>query len=160
MSVGDYQDHSFLSILSKSIGDSYTNEINNEESKTQPYSKNESEDENNDKKNIELYEANNVILIKKQKDEIQFFIHKKGYTPRIYKGKKCTKIRDILKKYIENIGEKDEIINHFYYENKLIDNLDCTLDKLGIGNLVIDNLDCTLDKLGIGNLDFISCMYL
>ena len=142
MSVGDYQDHSFLSILSKSIGDSYTNEINNEESKTQPYSKNESEDENNDKKNIELYEANNVILIKKQKDEIQFFIHKKGYTPRIYKGKKCTKIRDILKKYIENIGEKDEIINHFYYENKLI-----------------DNLDCTLDKLGIGNLDFISCMY-
>jgi hypothetical protein len=143
MSVGDYQDHSFLSILSKSIGDSYTNEINNEESKTQPYSKNESEDENNDKKNIELYEANNVILIKKQKDEIQFFIHKKGYTPRIYKGKKCTKIRDILKKYIENIGEKDEIINHFYYENKLI-----------------DNLDCTLDKLGIGNLDFISCMYL
>ena len=48
----------------------------------------------------------------------------------------------ILKKYIENIGEKDEIINHFYYENKLI-----------------DNLDCTLDKLGIGNLDFISCMY-
>ena len=143
MSVGDYQDHSFLSILSKSIGDSYTNEINNEESKTQPYSKNESEDENNDKKNIELYEANNVILIKKQKDEIQFFIHKKGYTPRIYKGKKCTKIREILKKYIENIGEKDEIINHFYYENKLI-----------------DNLDCTLDKLGIGNLDFISCMYL
>ena len=143
MSVGDYQDHSFLSILSKSIDDSYTNEINNEESKTQPYSKNESEDENNDKKNIELYEANNVILIKKQKDEIQFFIHKKGYTPRIYKGKKCTKIRDILKKYIENIGEKDEIINHFYYENKLI-----------------DNLDCTLDKLGIGNLDFISCMYL
>ena len=143
MSVGDYQDYSFLSILSKSIGDSYTNEINNEESKTQPYSKNESEDENNDKKNIELYEANNVILIKKQKDEIQFFIHKKGYTPRIYKGKKCTKIRDILKKYIENIGEKDEIINHFYYENKLI-----------------DNLDCTLDKLGIGNLDFISCMYL
>ena len=143
MSVGDYRDHSFLSILSKSIGDSYTNEINNEESKTQPYSKNESEDENNDKKNIELYEANNVILIKKQKDEIQFFIHKKGYTPRIYKGKKCTKIRDILKKYIENIGEKDEIINHFYYENKLI-----------------DNLDCTLDKLGIGNLDFISCMYL
>ena len=143
MSVGDYQDHSFLSILAKSIGDSYTNEINNEESKTQPYSKNESEDENNDKKNIELYEANNVILIKKQKDEIQFFIHKKGYTPRIYKGKKCTKIRDILKKYIENIGEKDEIINHFYYENKLI-----------------DNLDCTLDKLGIGNLDFISCMYL
>ena len=143
MSVGNYQDHSFLSILSKSIGDSYTNEINNEESKTQPYSKNESEDENNDKKNIELYEANNVILIKKQKDEIQFFIHKKGYTPRIYKGKKCTKIRDILKKYIENIGEKDEIINHFYYENKLI-----------------DNLDCTLDKLGIGNLDFISCMYL
>ena len=142
MSVGDYQDHSFLSILSKSIGDSYTNEINNEESKTQPYSKNESEDENNDKKNIELYEANNVILIKKQKDEIQFFIHKKGYTPRIYKGKKCTKIRDILKKYIENIGEKDEIINHFYYENKLI-----------------DNLDCTLDKLRIGNLDFISCMY-
>ena len=143
MSVGDYQDHSFLSILSKSIGDSYTNEINNEESKTQPYSKNESEDENNDKKNIELYEANNVILIKKQKDEIQFFIHKKGYTPRIYKGKKGTKIRDILKKYIENIGEKDEIINHFYYENKLI-----------------DNLDCTIDKLGIGNLDFISCMYL
>ena len=143
MSVGDYQDHSFLSILSKSIGDSYTNEINNEESKTQPYSKNESEDENNDKKNIELYEANNVILIKKQKDEIQFFIHKKGYTPRIYKGKKCTKIRDILKKYIENINEKDEIINYFYYENKLI-----------------DNLDCTLDKLGIGNLDFISCMYL
>ena len=143
MSVGDYQDHSFLSILSKSIGDSYANEINNEESKTQPYSKNESEDENNDKKNIELYEANNVILIKKQKDEIQFFIHKKGYTPRIYKGKKCTKIRDILKKYIENIGEKDEIINHFYYENKLI-----------------DNLDCTIDKLGIGNLDFISCMYL
>lgn len=143
MSVGDYQDHSFLSILSKSIGDSYTNEINNEESKTQPYSKNESEDENNDKKNIELYEANNVILIRRQKDEIQFFIHKKGYTPRIYKGKKCTKIRDILKKYIENIGEKDEIINHFYYENKLI-----------------DNLDCTLDKLGIGNLDFISCMYL
>ena len=143
MSVGDYQDHSFLSILSKSIGDSYTNEINNEESKTQPYSKNESEDENNDKKNIELYEANNVILIQKQKDEIQFFIHKKGYTPRIYKGKKCTKIRDILKKYIENIGEKDEIINHFYYENKLI-----------------DNLDCTIDKLGIGNLDFISCMYL
>ena len=142
MSVGDYQDHSFLSILSKSIGDSYTNEINNEESKTQPYSKNESEDENNDKKNIELYEANNVILIKKQKDEIQFFIHKKGYTPRIYKGKKCTKIRDILKKYIENIGEKDEIINHFYYENKLI-----------------DNLDCTLDKLGIDNLDFISCKY-
>ena len=141
MSV-DYQDHSFLSILSKSIGDSYTNEINNEESKTQPYSKNESEDENNDKKNIELYEANNVILIKKQKDEIQFFIHKKGYTPRIYKGKKCTKIRDILKKYIENIGEKDEIINHFYYENKLI-----------------DNLDCTLDKLGIDNLDFISCKY-
>ena len=142
MSVGDYQDHSFLSILSKSIGDSYTNEINNEESKTQPYSKNESEDENNDKKNIELYEANNVILIQKQKDEIQFFIHKKGYTPRIYKGKKCTKIREILKKYIENIGEKDEIINHFYYENKLI-----------------DNLDCTLDKLGIGNLDFISCKY-
>ena len=142
MSVGDYQDHSFLSILSKSIGDSYTNEINNEESKTQPYSKNESEDENNDKKNIELYEANNVILIKKQKDEIQFFIHKKGYTPRIYKGKKCTKIREILKKYIENIGEKDEIINHFYYENKLI-----------------DNLDCTLDKLGIDNLDFISCKY-
>ena len=143
MSVGDYQDHSFLSILSKSIGDSYTIEINNEESKTQPYSKNESEDENNEKKNIELYEANNVILIRRQKDEIQFFIHKKGYTPRIYKGKKCTKIRDILKKYIENIGEKDEIINHFYYENKLI-----------------DNLDCTLDKLGIGNLDFISCMYL
>ena len=142
MSVGDYQDHSFLSILSKSIGDSYTNEINNEESKTQPYSKNESEDENNDKKNIELYEANNVILIKKQKDEIQFFIHKKGYTPRIYKGKKCTKIREILKKYIENIGEKDEIINNFYYENKLI-----------------DNLDCTLDKLGIDNLDFISCKY-
>ena len=69
MSVGDYQDHSFLSILSKSIGDSYTNEINNEESKTQPYSKNESEDENNDKKNIELYEANNVILIQKQKDK-------------------------------------------------------------------------------------------
>ena len=142
MSVGDYQDHSFLSILSKSIGDSYTNEINNEESKTQPYSKNESEDENNDKKNIELYEANNVILIRRQKDEIQFFIHKKGYTPRIYKGKKCTKIRDILKKYIENIGEKDEIINHFYYKNKLI-----------------DNLDCTLDKLGIDNLDFISCKY-
>ena len=142
MSVGDYQDHSFLSILSKSIGDSYTIEINNEESKTQPYSKNESEDENNDKKNIELYEANNVILIRRQKDEIQFFIHKKGYTPRIYKGKKCTKIRDILKKYIENIGEKDEIINHFYYENKLI-----------------DNLDCTLDKLGIDNLDFISCKY-
>ena len=142
MSVGDYQDHSFLSILSKSIGDSYTNEINNEESKTQPYSKNESEDENNDKKNIELYEANNVILIRRQKDEIQFFIHKKGYTPRIYKGKKCTKIREILKKYIENIGEKDEIINHFYYENKLI-----------------DNLDCTLDKLGIDNLDFISCKY-
>ena len=142
MSVGDYQDHSFLSILSKSIGDSYTIEINNEESKTQPYSKNESEDENNEKKNIELYEANNVILIRRQKDEIQFFIHKKGYTPRIYKGKKCTKIRDILKKYIENIGEKDEIINHFYYENKLI-----------------DNLDCTLDKLGIDNLDFISCKY-
>ena len=142
MSVGDYQDHSFLSILSKSIGDSYTNEINNEESKTQPYSKNESEDGNNDKKNIELYEANNVILIRRQKDEIQFFIHKKGYTPRIYKGKKCTKIRDILKKYIENIGEKDEIINHFYYKNKLI-----------------DNLDCTLDKLGIDNLDFISCKY-
>ena len=60
MSVGDYQDHSFLSILSKSIGDSYTNEINNEESKTQPYSKNESEDENNDKKNIELYEAKKI----------------------------------------------------------------------------------------------------
>ena len=130
MSVGDYQDHSFLSILSKSIGDSYTNEINNEESKTQPYSKNESEDENNDKKNIELYEANNVILIKKQKDEIQFFIHKKGYTPRIYKGKKCTKIRDILKKYIENNYTVDYMINVykegcdvFGKENELVEKL-------------------------------------
>ena len=141
MSSDNSQDNSLIKLISKSYyADSEFNE--NENSKTEPYSKNEWDDENNDKKNIEFNEANNIILIQRQKNEIQFFIHKKGYTPRICKEKKDTKIRDILYKYIKNIGEKEEIINHFYYENKLI-----------------DNLDCTFIELGIHNLSFISCKY-
>ena len=140
MSIDNSTNNSLEKLISKSYTESDINE--NENSKTEDHSKNESNNENNDKKNNELNEANNVILIQRQKDEIQFFIHKKGYIPRICKEKKDTKIRDILDKFIKNIGEKEDIINHFYYENKLI-----------------VNLNCSLSELGINNLGFISCKY-
>ncbi len=136
MSFDDSQDNSLIKLISKSdYVESGFNE--NENSKTEPHSKDESYDENNDKKNNEFNEANNVILIQRQKNEIQFFIHKKGYIPRICQEQKDTKIGVILDKFIKNIGEKKDIINYFYYDNKLIDNLDCTLSELGINNLAL-----------------------
>ena len=137
MSFDNSEINSFIGLISKT-----EYEFNNENCQTGPDSKNESDDENNKVINTEFSEDNNVILIQKQKNEIQFFIHKKGYTPRLCKEKKDTKIRIIIDKYIKNIGEKEDIKNHFYFENKLI-----------------DNLDCTLNELGVHNLGFISCKY-
>jgi len=143
MSFDNSQDNSLFKLISKSDDDEFeSNEIEN--SKTEAHSKNDSYDENIDKKNNEFNEANNVILIKRQKNEIQFFIHKKGYIPRICIEKKDTKIRDILDKFIKNIGEKKDIINYFYYGNKLIDNLDCTISELGINNLAL--ISCNISS--------------
>ncbi len=132
MSLDLSNNSSFIKSVSELVKTEFSTDINN--APTRMSSKNESDNESDSN---DLIEKKNVIIIKRKKDEnkIKFFIHRKGYKPRICEENKNTKIREIIEKYIINIGEKEDIKNNFYFEDNPIDNLDCTVGELGIDNL-------------------------
>ena len=83
--------------------------------------------------NIDFDEENkNLIKIKKENNYIQFFLKARGHNPSLFKESLQTKIGDIIEKYIEIIGEKDEIKNSFFYREQKINNLESTIQELGI----------------------------
>ena len=83
--------------------------------------------------NIDFDEENkNLIKIKKENNYIQFFLKARGHNPSLFKESLQTKIGDIIEKYIEIIGEKEEIKNSFFYREQKINNLESTIQELGI----------------------------
>ena len=83
--------------------------------------------------NIDFDEENkNLIKIKKENNYIQFFLKARGHNPSLFKESLQTKIGDIIEKYIEIIGEKDERKNSFFYREQKINNLESTIQELGI----------------------------
>ena len=77
----------------------------------------------------------NLIEIKKKENCIQFFLLAKGHKPSCFNEKINTKIGIVIEKYIKEIGEKTEIKNTFYYKDQKIDDLDSTIECLGINSL-------------------------
>ena len=138
MSLDLSNSSSFIKSVSELVKTEINIDINN--APTRKSSKNESENESdNESETNEPIEKENVIIInrKKYENKIKFFIHRKGYKPRICEEKKDTKIREIIEKYIINIGEKEDIKNNFYFDDNPIDNLNCTIGELGIEHLGI-----------------------
>ena len=104
--------------------------------------------EDNKKKEEQIKKINNSKLNENIKDELtkQIDFLQKGIlsiaeqkskreanqNSEIYKKK--TKIGTIIEKYIENMEEKEEIKNNFYYCDQLIDN-DKTIEELNIKEL-------------------------
>ena len=83
--------------------------------------------------NIDFDEENkNLIKIKKENNYIQFFLKARGHNPSLFKESPQTKIGDIIEEYIKIIGEKDEIKNSFFYREQKINNLESTIQELGI----------------------------
>ena len=80
-------------------------------------------------------ENKNLIKIKKENNYIQFFLKARGHDPSLFKESIQTKIGDIIEKYIKIIGEKDEIKNSFFYREQKINNLESTVQELGITSL-------------------------
>ena len=116
----------FFIFDSKNISILFPNETSKIESNEKP-------EEESKTPNIDFDEENkNLIKIKKENNYIQFFLKARGHNPSLFKESLQTKIGDIIEKYIEIIGEKDEIKNSFFYREQKINNLESTIQELGI----------------------------
>ena len=116
----------FFIFDSKNISILFPNETSNIECNKKP-------EEEVKTPNIDFDEENkNLIKIKKENNYIQFFLKARGHNPSLFKESPQTKIGDIIEKYIEIIGEKDEIKNSFFYREQKINNLESTIQELGI----------------------------
>ena len=116
----------FFIFDSKNISILFPNETSNIECNKKP-------EEEVKTPNIDFDEENkNLIKIKKENNYIQFFLKARGHEPSLFKGSIQTKIGDIIEKYIKIIGEKDEIKNSFFYREQKINNLESTVQELGI----------------------------
>ena len=116
----------FFIFDSKNISILFPNETSNIECNKKP-------EEEVKTPNIDFDEENkNLIKIKKENNYIQFFLKARGHNPSLFKESLQTKIGDIIEKYIEIIGEKDEIKNSFFYREQKINNLESTIQELGI----------------------------
>ena len=104
----------------------FPNETSNIESNEKP-------EEEAKTPNIDFDDENkNLIKIKKENNYIQFFLKARGHDPSLFKESIQTKIGDIIEKYIKIIGGKDEIKNSFFYREQKINNLESTIQELGI----------------------------
>ena len=116
----------FFIFDSKNISILFPNETSNIECNKKP-------EEEVKTPNIDFDEENkNLIKIKKENNYIQFFLKARGHNPSLFKESLQTKIGDIIEKYIEIIGEKDEIKNSFFYREQKINNLESTIQELEI----------------------------
>ena len=88
-------------------------------------------DEQNDHNPNDTQIKSNLIE-KEEKNVKKFFLLTTGYKPGLFKGTHDTQIGKIIEKYIQDIGEKEEIKNNFYCHGKKIDNLETTIQDLGI----------------------------
>ena len=116
----------FFIFDSKNISILFPNETSNIECNKKP-------EEEVKTPNIDFDEENkNLIKIKKENNYIQFFLKARGHNPSLFKESPQTKIGDIIEEYIKIIGEKDEIKNSFFYREQKINNLESTIQELGI----------------------------
>ena len=116
----------FFIFDSKNISFLFPNETSNIECNKKP-------EEEVKTPNIDFDEENkNLIKIKKENNYIQFFLKARGHNPSLFKESPQTKIGDIIEEYIKIIGEKDEIKNSFFYREQKINNLESTIQELGI----------------------------
>ena len=90
-----------------------------------------------DNKNEENQQKQNVIQIKKEGNDIEFFIKAKGHNLSFYKVDKDSVIKNIIENYIQKQKLGENIKNNFFCGDKLIDNLEAKLSDLKIKPLDI-----------------------
>ena len=94
-----------------------------------------------DNKNEENQQRQNVIKIKREENDIEFFIKAKGHNLSFYKVDKDCVIKNVIENYIQKQKLGENIKNNFFCGDKLIDNLDAK-----ISDLKIKPLDIIIEK--------------
>ena len=94
-----------------------------------------------DNKNEENQQRQNVIKIKREENDIEFFIKAKGHNLSFYKVDKDSVIKNVIENYIQKQKLGENIKNNFFCGDKLIDNLDAK-----ISDLKIKPLDIIIEK--------------
>ena len=94
-----------------------------------------------DNKNEENQQMQNVIKIKREENDIEFFIKAKGHNLSFYKVDKDCVIKNVIENYIQKQKLGENIKNNFFCGDKLIDNLDAK-----ISDLKIKPLDIIIEK--------------
>jgi hypothetical protein len=133
-SKSDFLDLDLINILDQEDSfDSFKEEENNHK---------EGDKEKKDEKKVpnknDLIKVNSTgknIEIKNEKDTVEFFIKAKNHNPIFYCENLDAKIGDIIEKYIQKIGEKKEIKNNFYYQDRNITDTEQSLKELEISHL-------------------------
>ena len=92
-------------------------------------------------KNEENQQRQNVIKIKREENDIEFFIKAKGHNLSFYKVDKDCVIKNVIENYIQKQKLGENIKNNFFCGDKLIDNLDAK-----ISDLKIKPLDIIIEK--------------
>ena len=129
--IDNYSDIDDLNIsndFTKGNSNKYCNDSETKPNSSDSPSEKEEDPDNNEEK------KKNLIKIEKSENFAQFFLLAKGHNLGFCKEKKDTKIGKIIEKYIENMDEKEEIKNNFYYRDQLIDN-NKTIGELNIEKL-------------------------
>ena len=90
-----------------------------------------------DNKNEENQQKQNVIQIKREGNDIEFFIKAKGHNLSFYKVDKDCVIKNVIENYIQKQKLGENIKNNFFCGDKLIDNLDAKIIDLKIKPLDI-----------------------
>ena len=94
-----------------------------------------------DNKNEENQQRQNVIKIKREENDIEFFIKAKGHNLSFYKVDKDCVIKNVIENYIQKQKLGENIKNNFFCGDKLIDNLEAK-----ISDLKIKPLDIIIEK--------------
>ena len=94
-----------------------------------------------DNKNEENQQRKDVIKIKREENDIEFFIKAKGHNLSFYKVDKDCVIKNVIENYIQKQKLGENIKNNFFCGDKLIDNLDAK-----ISDLKIKPLDIIIEK--------------
>ena len=94
-----------------------------------------------DNKNEENQQRQNVIKIKREENDIEFFIKAKGHNLSFYKVDKDCVIKNVIENYIQKQKLGENIKNNFFCGDKIIDNLDAK-----ISDLKIKPLDIIIEK--------------
>ena len=94
-----------------------------------------------DNKNEENQQRQNVIKIKREENDIEFFIKAKGHNLSFYKVDKDCVIKNVIENYIQKQKLGENIKNNFFNGKKPINNLDAK-----ISDLKIKPLDIIIEK--------------